>query len=238
MKKITLMSLVLLASIIAMGQQSFYDFTVKDITGNDFKLSSLKGNKVLVVNTASKCGLTPQFKQLQSVFETYGGDEFTIIGFPANNFGKQEPGTDTTNFGTGRLADHLPQPAGADDLDIVVDEPDYPSLRMADAEIADGRKIEGKIPSQDPDPRLFLLDLPEPLQDLRAGTPVVKDQDLVIGIDGFFQDAPDAVFNQLQLVPGRNQQAYQGRRVRKRVAHPEGFRVKTRFNENPGRARR
>ena len=91
MKKITLMSLVLLASIIAMGQQSFYDFTVKDIAGNDFKLSSLKGKKVLVVNTASKCGLTPQFKQLQSVFETYGGDEFTIIGFPANNFANQEP---------------------------------------------------------------------------------------------------------------------------------------------------
>jgi glutathione peroxidase len=91
MKKITLMSLVLLASIIAMGQQSFYDYTVKDITGNDFKLSSLKGKKVLVVNTASKCGLTPQFKQLQSVFETYGGDEFTIIGFPANNFANQEP---------------------------------------------------------------------------------------------------------------------------------------------------
>lgn len=85
------MSLVLLASIIAMGQQSFYDFTVKDIAGNDFKLSSLKGKKVLVVNTASKCGLTPQFKQLQSVFETYGGDEFTIIGFPANNFANQEP---------------------------------------------------------------------------------------------------------------------------------------------------
>ena len=91
MKKITLITLVLLASIIAMGQKSFHDFTVKDITGNDYKLSDLKGKKVLVVNTASKCGLTPQFKQLQSVFETYGGDEFTIIGFPANNFANQEP---------------------------------------------------------------------------------------------------------------------------------------------------
>ena len=91
MKKFTLFSLVLIASIGVFGQNAFYDFTVKDIEGNDFDLSALKGKKVLVVNTASKCGLTPQFKQLQSVFETYGGDEFTIIGFPANNFANQEP---------------------------------------------------------------------------------------------------------------------------------------------------
>jgi glutathione peroxidase len=79
---------------VAFSQESFYDFKVKDIEGNDFDLSSLKGKKVLVVNTASKCGLTPQYKQLQSIFDTYGGEKFTIIGFPANNFMKQEPGTE------------------------------------------------------------------------------------------------------------------------------------------------
>ena len=93
MKKIALIfSMAILASGV-FAQQSFYDFKVKDIEGNNFDLSSLKGKKVLVVNTASKCGLTPQYEQLQELFEKYGGDNFTIIGFPANNFANQEPGT-------------------------------------------------------------------------------------------------------------------------------------------------
>ena len=75
--------------------KSFYDFKVKTIEGEDFDLSSLKGKKVLVVNTASECGLTPQYKQLQELYQKYGGDKFTIIGFPANNFMGQEPGTNT-----------------------------------------------------------------------------------------------------------------------------------------------
>jgi len=95
MKKFTIIFSLILISSIAFSQKSFYDFKVKDIEGGDFNLSSLKGKKVLVVNTASKCGLTPQYKQLQALFETYGGDKFTIIGFPANNFMKQEPGTDS-----------------------------------------------------------------------------------------------------------------------------------------------
>jgi glutathione peroxidase len=93
MKTLTLIFSLLIISTIAFGQKSFYDFKVKDIDGKDFDLSSLKGKKVLVVNTASKCGLTPQYKLLQSLYETYGDEKFTIIGFPANNFMKQEPGT-------------------------------------------------------------------------------------------------------------------------------------------------
>jgi Glutathione peroxidase len=61
--------------------KSFHDFTVKAMDGTDFNLSSLKGKKVLVVNTASKCGLTPQYEKLQLLFEKYGGDKFTIIAF-------------------------------------------------------------------------------------------------------------------------------------------------------------
>lgn len=91
-KVIVIAGLVLLVSA-GFAQKSFYDFKVKDIEGNDFSLSSLKGKKVLVVNTASKCGLTPQYEQLQELYEQYGGDEFTIIGFPANNFMQQEPGS-------------------------------------------------------------------------------------------------------------------------------------------------
>lgn len=85
----------LLFFVMAMGfaQTSFYDFTVEDISGEDYPLSQLKGKKVLVVNTASKCGFTPQYEGLQQLYEKYGGDDFVIIGFPANNFAKQEPGT-------------------------------------------------------------------------------------------------------------------------------------------------
>ena len=73
------------------AQMTFHDFTVTDIDGNEFELSQLKGKKVLVVNVASKCGFTPQYEGLQDLYETYGPDNFVIIGFPANNFLFQEP---------------------------------------------------------------------------------------------------------------------------------------------------
>ena len=93
MKTVALVFSFMIFSAITYGQKSFYDFKVKDIDGKAFDLSSLKGKKVLVVNTASKCGFTPQYKQLEEVFKKYGSDKFTIIGFPANNFAHQEPGT-------------------------------------------------------------------------------------------------------------------------------------------------
>ena len=93
MKKLTLILSLIVVSTVAFSQKSFYDFKVKDIDGKEFNLSSLKGKKVLVVNTASKCGNTPQYKQLEAIYKEYGGDKFIIIGFPANNFFKQEPGT-------------------------------------------------------------------------------------------------------------------------------------------------
>ena len=75
--------------------ENIYQFKVKTLTDDDFDFSSLKGKKILVVNTASKCGLTPQYEHLQKLYETYKDDNFVIVGFPANNFGKQEPGTNT-----------------------------------------------------------------------------------------------------------------------------------------------
>jgi len=75
------------------AQKSFHDFEVLNIDGNKVDLSIYKGKKVLVVNVASKCGLTPQYEGLQKLYETYGGDNFVIIGFPANNFMGQEPGS-------------------------------------------------------------------------------------------------------------------------------------------------
>ncbi|WP_158960873.1 glutathione peroxidase [Myroides fluvii] len=77
----------------AKNQQTIYQFKVKDLYGNDFDFATLKGKKIMIVNTASECGLTPQYEQLQSLYEEFGEGNFVIIGFPANNFGSQEPGS-------------------------------------------------------------------------------------------------------------------------------------------------
>lgn len=74
-------------------KQSLHDFKVEALDGSQFDLASLKGKKVMVVNTASKCGLTPQYKQLQALYEEYKDDNFVVVGFPANNFLWQEPGS-------------------------------------------------------------------------------------------------------------------------------------------------
>ena len=73
-------------------ESGFYGFRVKTLEGKDFDLSSLKGKKVMVVNTASKCGFTPQYKELEELSQLYEGS-LVIVGFPANNFMNQEPGT-------------------------------------------------------------------------------------------------------------------------------------------------
>ena len=73
---------------------NIYQFKVEDISGSEFDLASLEGKKVMIVNTASKCGLTPQYEGLEELYQTYKDDNFVIIGFPANNFMGQEPGTD------------------------------------------------------------------------------------------------------------------------------------------------
>lgn len=111
MKKISL-ALVVLISTYAMAYTSLpthsyttlamkntqdpttiYQFKVTDIYGEPFDLASLKGKKVMIVNTASQCGLTPQFEQLESLYKEYKDKDFIIIGFPANNFADQEPGS-------------------------------------------------------------------------------------------------------------------------------------------------
>jgi glutathione peroxidase len=73
--------------------KTIYRFTVENLYGENFNFSDLKGKKIMIVNTASKCGLTPQYKSLQSLYDKYKDDNFIIIGFPANNFLWQEPGS-------------------------------------------------------------------------------------------------------------------------------------------------
>jgi glutathione peroxidase len=74
-------------------QESIHQFEVTDLYGKEFDFSSLKGKKILIVNTASECGLTPQYKDLEAIYSKYKDKNFVIVGFPANNFGGQEPGS-------------------------------------------------------------------------------------------------------------------------------------------------
>ena len=78
-----------------MAKETIYQFKVEDLSGDTFDFSTLKGKKILVVNTASECGLTPQYEQLQAIYEKYKDKNFVIVGFPANNFGAQEPGSNS-----------------------------------------------------------------------------------------------------------------------------------------------
>lgn len=74
-------------------QESIHQFKVTDLYGKEFDFSTLKGKKILIVNTASECGLTPQYKDLEAIYSKYKDKNFVIVGFPANNFGGQEPGS-------------------------------------------------------------------------------------------------------------------------------------------------
>src|SRR3954464_3024367 len=78
---------------MAFGASRVYDFTLNSIDGAATPLSTFKGKVVLIVNVASQCGYTPQYAGLEKLYEKYKGRGFAILGFPANNFGAQEPGT-------------------------------------------------------------------------------------------------------------------------------------------------
>jgi glutathione peroxidase len=89
----TIASFILMSAFTLPSNPSIHSFKVKSIEGKTIDFSSFKGKKILVVNTASKCGYTPQYEALQKVYEQYK-EKLVIVGFPANNFGGQEPGSD------------------------------------------------------------------------------------------------------------------------------------------------
>jgi len=96
MKNKFLLILLIMINSLAVNAQSnptIYQFKVKHLSGKTFDFASLKGKKILIVNTASKCGYTPQYEQLEAIYNKYKNRNFVIVGFPANNFGSQEPGT-------------------------------------------------------------------------------------------------------------------------------------------------
>ena len=92
--KAVLLSISILLTTFAMAQNhSIYDYEVETIDGKTISMSQFKGKKIMIVNTASKCGFTPQYEQLQALYAEYKDQNFVIIGFPANDFLKQEPGS-------------------------------------------------------------------------------------------------------------------------------------------------
>ena len=90
----TFASLAALFLMTALLHAGIYDIAVKDIDGKDTTLGAYKGKVVLIVNVASKCGFTPQYKNLEAVYQKYKDQRFVVLGFPCNQFGGQEPGTD------------------------------------------------------------------------------------------------------------------------------------------------
>ena len=94
MKTIILTLLLASSSIIFAQEKTIYDYKVETIEGKIVSLSDFKGKKIMIVNTASKCGYTSQYEQLQTLYEKYGKSDFVILGFPSNDFMRQEPGSD------------------------------------------------------------------------------------------------------------------------------------------------
>jgi glutathione peroxidase len=93
MKPFLLLTTVFLMQTLAVSAASIHDIAVKDIDGKDTTLGAYKGKVLLIVNVASKCGYTPQYQGLESIYEKYKDKGFVVLGFPCNQFGQQEPGT-------------------------------------------------------------------------------------------------------------------------------------------------
>ena len=107
MKKLFTLALAAITmAFTTSGTKNLHEFKTKTLEGTNFNFADLKGKKVLIVNTASECGYTPQYKDLEALYEKYKDKNFVIVGFPCNDFGGQEPGTSadikafcTKNFG-------------------------------------------------------------------------------------------------------------------------------------------
>ena len=106
-----LFCLMAMMSVLTMTAQSVYDFTVKDDAGKDVSLAEYKGKVLLIVNTATRCGFTPQYKDLEPLYQKYHAQGFEILDFPCNQFGQQAPGTiqEIHQFCTANYDIHFPQ---------------------------------------------------------------------------------------------------------------------------------
>ncbi len=93
MRRFVVCLMAMMGVLTLSAQSSVYDFTVKDDAGKDVSLAEYKGKVLLIVNTATRCGFTPQYKELEALYEKYSKDGFEILDFPCNQFGEQAPGT-------------------------------------------------------------------------------------------------------------------------------------------------
>ena len=93
MKTIALLAVLCLLQTVTVRAESIYDIKLKDIDGKDTTLAAYKGKALLIVNVASKCGYTPQYKSLEATYQKYKDKGLVVLGFPCNQFGGQEPGT-------------------------------------------------------------------------------------------------------------------------------------------------
>lgn len=111
MKKKLLLALLSVLLTLNISAQGIYDLTVKDRDGKDVSLADYKGKLLLVVNTATRCGFTPQYKELEALYEQYRASGFEILDFPCNQFGAQAPGTiqEIHQFCTANYAIQFPQ---------------------------------------------------------------------------------------------------------------------------------
>ena len=111
MMKIILALCALMLSIHVSAQEEFYKFKVSDQDGNSVEMNEYKGKVLLIVNTATKCGFTPQYAELQALYERYGNKGFIVLDFPCNQFGEQAPGSNAEihNFCTSEYHVTFPQ---------------------------------------------------------------------------------------------------------------------------------
>lgn len=111
MKKILFTCLLATACVLTTSAQGIYEFLVKDDEGKEVSLSNYKGKVLLIVNTATRCGFTPQYKELETLYEKYGSEGLEILDFPCNQFGQQAPGTiqEIHEFCTANFAIRFPQ---------------------------------------------------------------------------------------------------------------------------------
>ena len=144
--------------VLTTSAQGIYDFNVKDDAGKDVSLKAYKGKVLLIVNTATRCGFTPQYKELEALYEKYGSAGLVILDFPCNQFGQQAPGTiqEIHQFCTANFDIHFPQ---FDKIDVngPDESPLYTYLKAQkgfggfDLNDQRGKMMDGMLRKQDPD---------------------------------------------------------------------------------------
>jgi len=158
MKKLTTICLLAIVCVLGVSAQSIYDFKVKDDAGNDVSLADYKGKVLLIVNTATRCGFTPQYKELEELYEKYHAEGLEILDFPCNQFGAQAPGTiqEIHQFCTANFNIQFPQ---FDKIDVngADESPLYTYLKSQkgfsgfDLNDQRGKMMDGMLRKQDAD---------------------------------------------------------------------------------------